>query len=98
MIGHGSSKQGSHGVHGAPLGAADLKSVKAKFGFDPEQVRTRTRYATGTGVWYYICSVLYVFVCIGVSVLYASLCVKCAAVRACFGSPSLVTCMHVHTV
>lgn len=37
VIGEGSSKAGSHGVHGAPLGAADLKSVKSKFGLDPEQ-------------------------------------------------------------
>ena len=39
MIGHGSGKAGSHGVHGSPLGAADLKAVKAKFGFNPEEVR-----------------------------------------------------------
>ena len=39
MIGHGSSKAGTGGVHGAPLGTADLKAVKTKFGFDPEQVR-----------------------------------------------------------
>lgn len=38
VIGHGSGKAGSHGVHGAPLGSADLKAVKAKFGFDPELV------------------------------------------------------------
>jgi transketolase len=38
VIGHGSGKAGSHGVHGAPLGAADLKAVKAKFGFNPEEV------------------------------------------------------------
>ena len=38
MIGHGSSKEGSHGVHGAPLGASDLKAVKQKFGFNPEEV------------------------------------------------------------
>jgi transketolase len=35
IIGHGSAKQGTHGVHGAPLGADDLKFVKTKFGFDP---------------------------------------------------------------
>lgn len=39
VIGHGSSKAGSHGVHGAPLGASDLKAVKTKFGLDPELVR-----------------------------------------------------------
>lgn len=39
VIGHGSSKEGSHGVHGAPLGTTDLKSVKAKFGFNPDEVR-----------------------------------------------------------
>jgi hypothetical protein len=38
VIGHGSGKAGSHGVHGAPLGAADLKQVKTKFGFNPEEV------------------------------------------------------------
>ena len=36
IIGHGSSKQGSHKVHGAPLGKDDLAAVKAKWGFDPE--------------------------------------------------------------
>jgi transketolase len=29
--------QGTGGVHGNPLKADDIKSVKAKFGFDPEQ-------------------------------------------------------------
>lgn len=33
-IGFGSAKQGTHGVHGAPLGDDDVASVKAKFGFD----------------------------------------------------------------
>ena len=36
VIGYGSKKQGTHGVHGAPLGGEDLKHVKALFGFDPE--------------------------------------------------------------
>merc|ERR1719498_1719087 len=36
-IGFGSAKQGTHGVHGAPLGADDIKSVKAKFGFDAKE-------------------------------------------------------------
>jgi transketolase len=36
-IGFGSSKQGTEGVHGAPLGAADLATVKKFFGFNPEQ-------------------------------------------------------------
>lgn len=38
VIGFGSSKAGSHGVHGAPLGAADSAQVKTRFGFDPTQV------------------------------------------------------------
>jgi len=37
VIGYGSKKEGSHEVHGAPLGAADLSSVKEKFGFDPSK-------------------------------------------------------------
>ncbi len=37
VIGHGSSKEGTHGVHGAPLGAADLKSTKEKFGFNGDE-------------------------------------------------------------
>lgn len=36
VIGFGSSKEGTHDVHGAPLGHDDLAAVKAKFGFDPE--------------------------------------------------------------
>eukprot|EP00924_Labyrinthula_sp_SR-Ha-C_P016961 snap_masked-scaffold_6-processed-gene-20.18-mRNA-1 protein AED:0.06 eAED:0.06 QI:0/-1/0/1/-1/1/1/0/685 len=36
-IGFGSSKAGTHGVHGAPLGAEDLANVKKLFGFDPEK-------------------------------------------------------------
>jgi transketolase len=36
-IGFGSEKQGKEEVHGAPLGAADLKHVKKAFGWDPEQ-------------------------------------------------------------
>jgi len=34
IIGFGSGKQGTSGVHGAPLGAADMKMVKEKFGFN----------------------------------------------------------------
>jgi transketolase len=34
IIGYGSTKQGTHGVHGAPLGAPDIKQVKEKFGFN----------------------------------------------------------------
>jgi len=34
-IGYGSKKEGSHSVHGAPLGAEDLAYVKTKFGLDP---------------------------------------------------------------
>lgn len=36
-IGFGSKLQGTGGVHGNPLKADDVKSVKEKFGFDPEQ-------------------------------------------------------------
>jgi transketolase len=36
-IGFGSEKQGKEEVHGAPLGAADLKHVKAALGFNPEE-------------------------------------------------------------
>lgn len=36
VIGYGSvGKAGTHGVHGAPLGAKDLAATKEKFGFDP---------------------------------------------------------------
>lgn len=35
LIGFGSSKAGSHSVHGAPLGATDTAQVKQRFGFDP---------------------------------------------------------------
>ncbi|KAF3931910.1 Transketolase [Dactylellina cionopaga] len=37
IIGFGSLQQGTHGVHGSPLKAADIKQVKEKFGFDPAQ-------------------------------------------------------------
>ena len=36
-IGYGSKKQGSHSVHGSPLGGEDLKQLKEKFGFNPEE-------------------------------------------------------------
>lgn len=36
-IGYGSKLQGTHEVHGSPLKADDIKSIKAKFGFDPEK-------------------------------------------------------------
>ncbi|KJA27448.1 hypothetical protein HYPSUDRAFT_83775 [Hypholoma sublateritium FD-334 SS-4] len=36
-IGFGSKQQGTHGVHGAPLKADDIVSLKSKFGFNPEQ-------------------------------------------------------------
>jgi transketolase len=36
-IGYGSLIQGTHGVHGAPLKADDVKQLKTRFGFDPEQ-------------------------------------------------------------
>ena len=35
-IGLGSAKEGTHSVHGAPLGAEDLAQVKSRYGFDPE--------------------------------------------------------------
>lgn len=37
IIGFGSLKQGTHGVHGSPLKADDIKQLKEKFGFNPEQ-------------------------------------------------------------
>lgn len=33
-IGFGAAKQGTEGVHGSPLGAADVENVKKKFGLD----------------------------------------------------------------
>ena len=36
-IGFGAAKAGTDGVHGAPLGAKDLESVKTKFGFNPQE-------------------------------------------------------------
>ncbi|KAI1402928.1 transketolase [Hypoxylon fuscum] len=36
-IGFGSLQQGTHGVHGSPLKADDIKQVKQKFGFNPDQ-------------------------------------------------------------
>ena len=36
-IGYGSLKQGTGGVHGAPLKTDDIKQVKEKFGYNPEQ-------------------------------------------------------------
>lgn len=35
IIGLGSKKQGTHGVHGSPLGPDDLKHVKTHYGFNP---------------------------------------------------------------
>lgn len=37
IIGFGSLKQGSEATHGAPLGAEDVKQVKTKFGFNPDE-------------------------------------------------------------
>ena len=34
-IGFGSKKEGTEGVHGAPLGADDIAQLKTKMGFDP---------------------------------------------------------------
>nr|5I51_A Chain A, Transketolase [Scheffersomyces stipitis CBS 6054] len=36
-IGFGSLAQGTHGVHGAPLKADDIKQLKTKWGFNPEE-------------------------------------------------------------
>ncbi|KAJ1326662.1 dihydroxyacetone synthase [Microdochium nivale] len=36
-IGYGSTQQGTHGVHGSPLKADDIKQLKEKFGFNPEE-------------------------------------------------------------
>jgi len=36
-IGYGATKAGTEAVHGAPLGADDVKRVKTKLGFDPNQ-------------------------------------------------------------
>ncbi|KAG9318397.1 transketolase [Chiua virens] len=36
-IGYGSKQQGTHGVHGSPLKADDIQTLKAKFGFPPDQ-------------------------------------------------------------
>jgi transketolase len=37
QIGYGSKEAGTHGVHGSPLKADDIKTFKAAWGFDPEQ-------------------------------------------------------------
>ena len=37
VIGAGSAKEGTSGVHGAPLGAVDLANVKTMYGFNPEE-------------------------------------------------------------
>lgn len=37
IIGFGSKNQGTHGVHGSPLKADDIKQLKEKFGFNPEK-------------------------------------------------------------
>ncbi|EQL00694.1 hypothetical protein G6O67_004654 [Ophiocordyceps sinensis] len=36
-IGFGSLQQGTHGVHGSPLKADDIKQVKQKWGFNPDK-------------------------------------------------------------
>ncbi|KAF7542748.1 hypothetical protein G7Z17_g11308 [Cylindrodendrum hubeiense] len=36
-IGYGSLKQGTHGVHGSPLKTDDIKQLKEKFGFNPDE-------------------------------------------------------------
>lgn len=36
-IGFGSLQEGTHGVHGSPLKADDIKQLKQKFGFNPEE-------------------------------------------------------------
>lgn len=37
IIGFGSLQQGTHGVHGAPLKPDDVKQLKEKFGFNPNE-------------------------------------------------------------
>lgn len=37
IIGYGSQLQGTHSVHGSPLKADDIKQLKEKFGFNPEE-------------------------------------------------------------
>lgn len=37
IIGFGSKNQGTHGVHGSPLKADDIKQLKEKWGFNPEE-------------------------------------------------------------
>lgn len=37
IIGFGSKNQGTHGVHGSPLKADDIKQLKQKWGFNPEE-------------------------------------------------------------
>lgn len=37
IIGYGSKQQGTHGVHGSPLKADDIKQLKEKWGFNPEE-------------------------------------------------------------
>lgn len=37
VIGHGSLKEGTHGIHGSPLKPDDLSQLKSKNGFDPEK-------------------------------------------------------------
>lgn len=37
IIGHGSLKEGTHGVHGAPLGKDDIAHLKTTLGMDPSQ-------------------------------------------------------------
>lgn len=37
IIGFGSKQQGTHGVHGSPLKADDIKQLKEKWGFNPEE-------------------------------------------------------------
>jgi transketolase len=36
IIGYGSGKEGTHGVHGSPLGEDDIKNVKKRFGMNPD--------------------------------------------------------------
>ncbi len=54
VIGEGSAKAGTHGVHGSPLGDADLANLKTKFGFDPTQVSV----AGGRLWWWWLSAVL----------------------------------------
>ncbi|RYY83173.1 hypothetical protein EON63_11830, partial [archaeon] len=64
IIGFGSSKANTHGVHGAPLGAKDLKEVKAKFGFNPDAVCVCVCLYLDFELCIYLCTVCNMYVLI----------------------------------